>query len=224
MKLGAENKKKTVFACVFLVVAAGVAVWQIGFSGPSEPSSPAAAKPAAAAVADTSGDVLQPTAQLVHHITGRERRYVAAPLAPSLDPRLRLDMMKNSEEIRYEGAGHNIFQEHAEDAIPTPAGPGRTDKSGTGKAAAAGGESAESTWHPKEIPPPPINLKFYGFASAPGEPKAIFLSQGEAVYVAHEGDVIARRYRVGKISASDVEIEDVLSNNKEKIKLTPDHS
>jgi len=38
-------------------------------------------------------------------------------------------------------------------------------------------------------PPPPINLKFFGFANKPGEAKKIFLSQGEDVFIAGEGDM-----------------------------------
>ena len=69
-------------------------------------------------------------------------------------------------------------------------------------------------------PPPPINLKFFGFASKPGEPKKIFLSQGEVVFIAAEGDIVDRRYRVLHISPGAVDIEDVLNNNKQSIPLT----
>jgi hypothetical protein len=69
-------------------------------------------------------------------------------------------------------------------------------------------------------PPPPIDLKFFGFASRPGEPKKIFLSQGEDVFIATEGDIIDRRYKVLRIYPMSVEIEDVLNNNRQQIPLT----
>ena len=69
-------------------------------------------------------------------------------------------------------------------------------------------------------PPPPINLKFFGFASKPGEAKRIFLSQGEDVFIAGEGDIVNRRYRVLHISPAAVDIEDVLNNNRQSIPLT----
>ena len=217
MKLGTENKKKTIFASALLVVSLGVAAWQFWPAA-------APAEPAAAPAAATASEALQPASQLIRRPSGNERHHVAASLAPSLDPRLRLDMLKGSEDLSYEGAGNNIFEEHATDAIPTPAGSGLINKPGPGGEKGTGTDTARGPWTPKEIPPPPINLKFYGWASAPGEPKAIFLSQGTAVYIAHEGDVIARRYRVGKITSTEVEIEDVLSNNKEWIKLTHDNT
>ena len=69
-------------------------------------------------------------------------------------------------------------------------------------------------------PPPPINLKFFGFANKPGEPKKIFLSQGEDVFIAGEGDIVDRRYRILHITPVSVEVEDVLNNNRQSIPLT----
>jgi hypothetical protein len=130
-------------------------------------------------------------------------------LAPTLDPRLRLDLLKDSERVAYEGTGRNIFQEHLED-IPKPIAPGMPGK-----------PAEKPKWVPQGPPsPPPIDLKFYGWASEPGEPRAIFLSKGADVFVAHEGDIVARRYKVIKITPNSVEIEDVLSNNKQSIPLT----
>ena len=131
-------------------------------------------------------------------------------MAPTLDPRLRFDLLQDSEHVAYEGTGRNIFDERME-AIPTPAAQGLLDKKGPAKA----------KWTPSPPPsPPPIDLKFYGWASQPGEPRAIFLSKGADVFVAHEGDIVARRYKVLRITPTSVEIEDVLSNNKQSIPAT----
>lgn len=73
---------------------------------------------------------------------------------------------------------------------------------------------------PPPPPLPPINLKFFGFASKPGEPKKIFLSQNEDVFIAAEGDIVNRRYRVLHIAPNSVEIEDVISSNRQSIPLT----
>ncbi len=69
-------------------------------------------------------------------------------------------------------------------------------------------------------PPPPINLKFFGFANKPGEAKKIFLSQGEDVFIAGEGDIVDRRYKILHITPVSVEVEDVLNNNRQSIPLT----
>jgi hypothetical protein len=73
-------------------------------------------------------------------------------------------------------------------------------------------------------PPPPINVKFYGFANKPEEPKSVFLSAGDGpsqtIFIARQGDIIDRKYRVVQIQANSVLIEDVLHNNKQSIPLT----
>jgi hypothetical protein len=64
-------------------------------------------------------------------------------------------------------------------------------------------------------------LQFFGFASKPGEPKRIFLRTTDTndVFVAGEGEVVNRRYRVLRIMGSGVEVEDVLNNNKQVLPL-----
>ncbi len=123
----------------------------------------------------------------------------------SLDPTLRTDLLRDSEGTQYETKGRNIFVAQVE--IPKPiVSPGPTT--------------------PAPIipqgppPPPPIPLKFFGFANEPGQSKKIFLSMGEDIWAAKEGDVVNRRYKVLKINPSSVEIEDVLSNNRQSIPLT----
>jgi hypothetical protein len=128
--------------------------------------------------------------------------------APRLDPTLDLNLLKESEDTKYAGSGRNIFVAHEEPVIPQPKGPGVTD------------HRAPDNTPPPPPPPPPITLKFFGFANKPGEPKKIFLSQGEDVFIAGEGDIVNRRYRIVRISPQSVEIEDVLNNNRQSIPLT----
>jgi hypothetical protein len=123
-------------------------------------------------------------------------------------------LLKDSEHLEYEGSGRNIFQEHQQD-IPLPVARGLLD----GKQGQKPNEKPK--WTPSPPPsPPPIDLKFFGWASQAGEPRAIFLARGTDVFVAHEGDIVARRYKVVRITPSSVEIEDVLSNNKQSIPLS----
>jgi hypothetical protein len=113
--------------------------------------------------------------------------------------------LRASEEIKYTGRGRNIFQ--AQIDIPkVVANPVK--------------QPQVQLPPPGPPPPPPIPLKFFGFASKPGETKRIFLSQGEDVFIAGEGDIVNRRYKVVRIGPSSVEIEDVLNNNRQSIPLT----
>ena len=139
--------------------------------------------------------------------TGKGHGKKASTAARSLDPSLRYDLLKASEDTKYEGTGRNVFMTQAE--IPQPVASVKTDE-----------EKAAENRPPQPPPPPPINLKFFGFASRPGEAKKIFLSEGEDVFIAAEGDVVNRHYKVLRISPTSVEIEDVLNNNRQSIPLT----
>ncbi len=209
MKIGAENRTKLIAACV-LFVAAVILLARMFSSG---------GQPAAAATAATQAKV-EPPRGLSTRAARLRGRAAAGTTAKkdkdkdsdtpviSLDPRLRLDLLKQSEDTEYKGAGRNIFRAEAE--IPKPIAPPI-------KQANAPPPTPVVTGPP---PPPPINLKFFGFANSPDEPAAVFLAQGDDVFVAHEGDIVKSRYKVLKIGPKSVEIEDVLSNNRQTIPLT----
>lgn len=192
MKLGNENRNKLIAAAVLGVVALLLVARMLFPSSPSEPEAAVVAPVAAAAAPRPTGK------------TRPGVRHLAAP-PRSIDPSLRYDWLKASEDTKYEGNGRNIFM--AREEIPQLVAKGQTD-------------AEKPKGPPPPPPPPPINLKFYGFASKPGEPKKVFLSQGEDVFIASEGEIVDRRYKVLHISPVSVEIEDVLSNNRQMIPLT----
>jgi hypothetical protein len=125
----------------------------------------------------------------------------AAHAAPSLDPTLRLNLLAAVEGVQYKGSGRNIFRSLEEAPIPRPVAP------------ALKGPVVPPA-------PPPIDLKFYGFASKPGESKKVFLSRGDDIFIAAEGDIVNRRYRVVRIGVNSVEVEDVLDGRRQVIPLT----
>jgi hypothetical protein len=194
VKLGTENRPKVILAAVLGVVALLLLVRFM--TSDSEP--------AAGSVSQAAPVVPTSSRPPVRRTGTKAPRAVAAP---SLDPTLRLDLLKDSEETKYSGSGRNIFTAAAE-PIPRPKSNGTTDK------------KAVVYTPPPPPQPPPITLKFFGFASKPGEPKRIFLSQDGDVFIASEGDIINRRYRVLRITGTAVEIEDVLNNNRQSIPLT----
>lgn len=199
MKLGAENRKQMIVLASLGGVALLLVLRAMLGSGAPEPTT---IQPLASVTPATAAPS-RPTRSSGRNRTGGVR---ASSAPHSIDPTLRFDWLKSSEETEYSGNGRNIFMAQAE--IPTPVG--------TGAAEAAKVDQGP----PPPPPPPPINLKFYGFASGPGQPKRIFLSQGEDVFIAAEGEVIDRRYRIVRISPMSVEIEDMLNNNRQSIPLT----
>jgi hypothetical protein len=194
VKAGTENRKKVIVAAVLGVLAV-VLMLRFVSSLAGDSSTPAqAAQPA-----------VTPRPSQAAPARVRSSRKIVAP-AHSLDPTLRFDWLKASEDTQYSGAGRNIFRAQAE-PMPRPI------------------RKAVYVPPPPPVPqgpppPPPINLKFFGFASKPGEPKRIFLSEGDDVFVASEGDIVGRRYKILRISPTSVEVEDVLHNNRQVIPLT----
>lgn len=186
MKLGTDNKTKTAVAAGLLLVAA-FALYNWMNSG-DEPAPTSSATTGAASSANKpakpgtkkSGPVL---------------------LAQSLDPTLRVDLLKSSEDVSYKGSGRDIFQNQPE-PIPQPKQP------------------VIDPGPPPPPPPPPIPLKFYGFSGNKSGPKQVFLSKGDDIFIAKEGQVIDRRYKILKIGATSIEVEDVLTNNRQTLPLT----
>ena len=134
--------------------------------------------------------------------------------AESLDPRLHLDLLASSESVAYEGDGKNIFRAAPEVQIPAVKVSPLLPKGATQTANAA------PPGPPPPPPPPPINLKFFGYSSSQGEKPEAFLAQGDDVWIAREGDVVNRQYKIVHITPSAVEVEDLLNNHLQSIQLS----
>ncbi len=198
MKLGTENKKQTMVA----LVLAGFAAWYGIRQFTSGPSAGAAAPSPAGTAAPAEPGVAQRT-----NITPRSQRRNSAISLPSGVPGLRLDLLKLSEQTRYAGTGRNIFRDEPE-PLPQPRHP------------VIAQQQQQTPVSQGPPPPPPINLKFFGFANRPGQAKQVFLADGEDTFIAKEGDIVDRRYKVVKIYNDAVDIQDVLNNNTQRIALS----
>ncbi len=193
--MGTENRKQLIALAVLGGIALLSLAYQFWPASTETSSAPAQAAPTAAA----------------HPAMRRLPSGKMVPMTePRLDPTLDLNLLAQSEDIKYAGNGRNIFVAGSLPTIDKPKRNGRTDSA-----------PLDAIKMPPPVPPPPpINLKFFGFANKPGEAKRVFLVQGEDVFIAGEGDIVDRRYRVLHISNTAVEMEDVLNNNRQSIPLT----
>ena len=202
MKIGSENRTQVIAASALGLIAlvrVGFMIW---------PSGPAVAPPvvAPAAASPSSSTSTRASSASGRAPESKANAKLVASADMSLDPTLRLQLLHAVEGINYGGSGRNIFIDMPDPppipvpiqppADPTPQGP------------------------PPPPPPPAINLKFFGFANKAGEPKRIFLSENEDVFIAAEGDIVNRRYKVIHINPSSAEIQDVLYNHSQNIPLT----
>ena len=205
MQLGLENKKQTMWAAVLGVVAILALAYEVipMFMGSST------------ATASTESTVPPPAATHAPARPGTKGN--KKPHVENLDPTLRLDLLVASEQTQYEGRGINIFVSQREEVvIGKPVAPVRTDLGPNGGSAGIGYST------PTISAPPPIPLKFYGFASTVGAAKKIFLKSGDGdVFVAGEGEIVDRRYKVIHITPTLVSIQDmVYSGPPQNIPLT----
>jgi len=201
VQLGLENKKQTKWAIVLGVVALLAVAYEFipMFMGGSASDAAGSAQAAAPATTRSPARSGGKAAKKIH--------------VENLDPTLRLDLLAATERTIYEGSGRNIFVSRADEVvIQQPMGTGVTDPK----------KVEEQPYAPPQIPTaPPIPLKYFGFASRPGEQKRVFLSQGEDVFVAGEGEIVNRRYKVIRISPTSVEMQDmVFSGPPQNIPLT----
>lgn len=220
MKLGAEDKKKARIAAVVGVVALGA----LAYAGNSIFGGATPPPPQAPTIVDITNHTATPTPGGTTRTVATPPGYAVAGAAEKvgttsgqLDPTLHEEAMLNTESLIYSGTGRNIFSGMAE--APPPAQKLQVAKNNFPPRPP---DPPRPPAGPIIIPPPPINLKFFGTitASGTGNRKA-FLLGGDDVFLASQGDVVQRRYRVVSISASSVLIEDIANTNQQQVPLIP---
>jgi hypothetical protein len=214
MKAGAENRKKTVAAgalgavalvCLFIM-------YNSLFSGSSSAPPPTIApltKPTRTNSADAPAQAVAQAANANRaSMPGVDAARLATTSA-SLDPTLDETAMHRTENLVYKGAGRNIFSlTSIAPPMPTNVPPPRPKQAITLPPAPVG-----------PPPPPPINLKFFGTAKRASGPVQAFLLQGDNVYLASPGEIVAHKYRIVSIGLNSIQVEDLQYNNTQTLQL-----
>jgi hypothetical protein len=203
LKVGTEDKKKVYLAAglgaVMLILLLRF-LWQNFGPSPAAPSAPPPAAVTEVRPATATSETAQDATPGIPHQAPKVGGLAA------LDPTLHPEIMRQAESLAYTGNGRNIFSPFsAPAAIPKPIAPIRQAQVDTGP--------------PPPPPPPPINLGFYGYAAEKTGQKQVFLLQGEDIFIASEGDIVDRRYRVVKIGPVSVQIEDIPYHNTQTLPL-----
>jgi hypothetical protein len=231
MKLGAEPKK---VAMLVGILGVGLAAMFIGDDTP--PGRKAPAGPARAALPPAAGPRVLPVA--AQRETAKTRPALRAavqefkPVLKSaraedrvdpatIDPTLRLELIKRLAAVQIEGGSRTIFDFGAAPPPKQPDPPKIFPKPPTAVAAAAPPPPVSLTpAAPVKPTAPPIRLKFYGFVGgARTKTKRAFFLDGEDIFVAGEGDVIQKRYRVVRIGLNSVVMEDLEFKSQQTLNL-----
>jgi len=135
--------------------------------------------------------------------------------ALSIDPVLRLDLLAKAQTVNYEGSDRNIFQFYTPPPPPLP--------KPTGPVVIGPASGLKGPEGPPQ-PPSAIPLKYYGVVTTIGAAsKKACLQDGEDIFVAAEGELVKKRYRVVRITdlgnEHNVEMEDTQNKVRTKIPL-----
>ncbi len=186
-----------------LLAVAGLLLYR-AFVAQKEPQAtrPAADRTGAFSALDSSAT---PRARVPS--SARGRRTDPPPVPGAVDPTLRLDLLAKVQGIAYQGTEHNIFQYHTP-APPVPK-PAANPVTQPGKPDAAPAPA-----------PTPIPLKYYGYAQKPtGQSKKAFFVDGEDIFIAGEGEIVNKRYKILKIGVNTVEVEDIVTKQKQTLPM-----
>lgn len=205
MKTGTEDKKKLAVLGVVgvLALAAVVSMYRQLWGGSSAAPVP---QPVVVTTPVRSG---AGGAASSGRVAGVAAKSVGTTSA-QLDPTLRMGAMLVTESLVYSGSGRNIFSASSVPVeIPKAIAPARPK----------GPVVPVYTPPPGPPPPPPIDLKFFGTETAANGHKRAFLLKGDDVFLAAEGDIVQRRYRIEAIAANSIVVEDLATNNKQTLPL-----
>jgi hypothetical protein len=230
VKLGAEPTKVGVL--VALVAAAGGIFYYQMSSGPETPSTasarttpPPAARPARSAADQLlEGGAVRPRPSQRSSTDFKptlKRTKQGETLDPAkVDPTLRLDLLAKVQGVGYPGTERNLFLFGAAKpkAPPPPTEPIKPLTAANGGAPKPGGNDPPPA--PVKPPPPPITMKYFGFANRPGDARRrAFFLDGEEIYVAAEGELIKKRYKIVRIGVNSVVVEDVDHQSQQTLPL-----
>lgn len=194
MRLTPDLQKKALAVGSFVAVAAGILYYQLSDDSPApRPQQP----PVVHTIPSSGSQGSRGTAKNV------------GTASTQLDPTLKMEAMLITERLVYSGTGRNIFSATSAPVdIPKPIASARPQV-----------VAPVYTPPPGPPPPPPIELKFFGTETVANGKRKAFLLHGEDVFLAQDGDIVQRRYRVVSVSANSILVEDMANNNRQSLPL-----
>jgi hypothetical protein len=230
MKLGTENKKATAALGGLLLVLVYF-VYSNVLSGPSASSdAPRTAAPAAAG--DPSASIATPDSQTgsprpqASRSGGEEFHPVLRSRHPEdridpmkVDPTLHLELLKKLQEASGGAGGRNLFQ-FGQPPVPPPTPEQVAKLNHPEPVITPQPQVVAPAGPPPPPPPPPIPLKYYGLSTARANGKKVaFFMDGEAIFMASEGEMVQKRYRVVRIGVNSVVLEDTQMKREQSVPL-----
>ena len=142
----------------------------------------------------------------------------------TVDPTLRLDLLAKVQNVRLDGGQRNLFQfgkaEVADLKGPEPKiVPKVRERMGPPEAP----PPPPPPGPPPVVPPPPFTMKYYGLATKRiDNKKTAFFLDGEDIILATEGMTVKKRYKIVRINAESVVMEDTDVKREQTVKISED--
>ncbi|WP_321475780.1 hypothetical protein [uncultured Paludibaculum sp.] len=232
MKLGADPKKTAIL--IGLSILAAYLIYSNVFSEPELPPGAKASRPVAKSPSILKKDLPDEEALTARKPQNAGKSTTPKEFRPSLlpkkgeersaadiDPTLRLDLLAKLAAVKIDRVDRSLFDfgnvEVVRPKLPEPIIPVKQ-----AVARRPIGPELPPPPPPPAVkpPPPPIPLKFYGSAlPIRGGTKRVFCMQGEEILAPSEGEVIQRRYRIIRINATSVVVEDLDYKHQQTIQI-----
>jgi hypothetical protein len=245
MKFGAEDKKKIYWLAALGVVGAislyinvfsnssgstaapksapvtereRIAAEVAGTAPVAVPGPPAAAQPAASprqlgASSRSRGDEFHPS------LRSKRKEEQIDPL--TVDPTLHLELLAKVQNVKLDGGQRNLFQfgEAVRLAGDEPKIVPKRPSMGPDPPP----PPPPPPGPPPVVPPPPMTMKYYGLATKriDGKKTGFFLD-GEEIILATEGMIVKKRFKVVRINAESVVLENLEFKAQQTLKIAED--
>ena len=135
-----------------------------------------------------------------------------------IDPSIHMEKLEDFDP----GTPLNTRNMFSVEVVPERTATARNSKPGTASSSAslAPGSQLPPTSRPAPAPTVIINLKFFGTKTdVRHKNRQGFFADGDDVYLASEGDLVANRYRILRIGENSAEIEELSSKTRRQISL-----
>jgi hypothetical protein len=137
-----------------------------------------------------------------------------------IDPRLKTELLAKLQKIPLEGGARSVF-DWGQAPVPPPPPVAKIDPRVLEETKKKADEAlAYQKEHPVKPIPPPIPLKFYGYANRlSGPARQAFFLDGDDIQIKSENDVIRGRYKIIRIGINSATVEDLQSHDQQTLPL-----
>jgi hypothetical protein len=238
MKVGTEDKKKSVLAAGLALVALTTVYVQF-FSGGSSAKAPRPRPAAARPQSQASPAAARPNRGVAAASTRRPpaRRNLSNTFEPiwrqshegefnplEADPTLRTDLLAAVRTVPMSPYSRNIFELGERRRIVEPLSDAEIQKATERATPAPEPPPAPKPTvaaAPSKPTAPRLTWKYYGFASPTGDGKRrAFLLDGEHVLIGAEGDVFRERYKVKRVGLTAIVVEDLQYSEEQTLPIS----